>query len=195
MCQGSLRQWLLLTYRIPSEPTRMRTYAWRHLKSLGALYFQQSLWILPKTEQFERRLSELVIKIEDFGGEASLLTTVSPGAAWEQRVIAGFNQARDEEYVEIIENEERFEDEINRETKKEKFTFAELEEREADWERLERWRERVGERDFFEAAGRIETDSSLARGKRLLEEFTARVYREQGLEDDQQTNGERGKDD
>ena len=165
---GQLRQWLFLVYRIPAEPSRMRTYAWRQVKALGALYLQQAGWLLPRTERFERALQDLVAKIEDFGGEASLLNTMSPDQAWEEKTIKGFNQARDEEYAEIVESEERFEDEIRRETRKEKFTFAELEEAEAEWGRLKRWYERVRERDFFDDPGRQEADARLEACESLL---------------------------
>lgn len=35
-------RWLLLIYRIPSEPTRLRAGVWRKLKGLGAIYVQSS---------------------------------------------------------------------------------------------------------------------------------------------------------
>lgn len=177
------RQWLLLIYRLPAEPSRMRTYIWRQVKALGSLYFQQAVWLLPKTERLEEEFKRLVAKIEEFGGEASLLTAVSPSLTWEDRVISSFDEARNEEYAEIVENEERFEDEIRRETRKEKFTFAEMEELEAEWERLKRWHERVRERDFFEAPGRKEAEARLEEGERLLEGFTRRVYERQGVEE------------
>ena len=49
------------------------------------------------------------------------------------------NAARDAEYEEILDSVESFEDEIRRETRKKRFRFAELEEGEADWEKLKRW--------------------------------------------------------
>ena len=176
MAEGQPREWLLLVYRVPAEPSRMRTYVWRQVKALGALYLQQAVWLLPKTERLECELQALALKIEGFGGEASVLTTTSPSFTWEERVIRGFNQARAEEYAEVSEDEERFEDEIRRETRKEKFTFAELEDTEANWEKLRRWFERVGERDFFGAPARHDAEARLAEGDRLRREFTRRVY-------------------
>jgi hypothetical protein len=32
--------WLVLIYRVPSEPTRLRSTVWRRIKSLGAIYLQ-----------------------------------------------------------------------------------------------------------------------------------------------------------
>lgn len=116
------------------------------------------------------------------GGEASLLSTMSPDAAWEERTVGGFNRARNEEYEEIVENEERFEDEIRRETRKEKFTFAEMEDMEADWEKLRKWHARVVARDFFSAPMRKEAEERLAEGEKMLAEFTQRVYEREGVE-------------
>src|SRR3990170_881633 len=86
------REWFVLLYRVPAEPSRMRTYVWRQVKSLGALYLQQAAWLLPKTDSIEEELRQLVAKIEGFGGEASVLATSSPDPTWEERVIGGFNR-------------------------------------------------------------------------------------------------------
>ena len=83
-----------------------------------------------------------------------------------------------------MESVERFEDEIRRETRKKRFRFAELEESEADWEKLSRWWERLVERDFFGAAGRTAAEETLARGRSLLDDFTREVYRAEGLDAD-----------
>jgi hypothetical protein len=173
----------MLTYRVPSEPTRFRTYIWRQVKALGCLHLQQAVWLLPETPDLDSEFRKLVSKIEEFGGEASLLSTVSPDSEWEARVIAGFNAIRDEEYAEIVENEERFEDEVRRETRKEKFSFAEMEDLEADLEKLKQWRAKVRKRDFFRAPGGKEADARLAEGERLLEEFTRKVYAREGMDE------------
>ncbi|WP_279580643.1 hypothetical protein [Fodinicola feengrottensis] len=34
------RGWLLLVYKVPSEPTRLRATVWRRLKGMGAIYLQ-----------------------------------------------------------------------------------------------------------------------------------------------------------
>lgn len=177
------RHWLLLTYRVPRDPSCFRTYIWRQVKALGCLYLQQAVWLLPLTSDLRGEIEKLSAKIKEFGGESSVLTATSPSQAWEERVTAGFNAIHDEEYAKIAEKEERFEDEIRRETRREKFTFAELEDVEAEWEKLKRWPERVGARDFFGAPGRQETEARLEAGERILAELTRRVHEYQGVED------------
>jgi AraC-like DNA-binding protein len=177
------RQWLLLIYKVPQDPTRFRTYLWRQMRMLGALNLQQMVCLLPKTPDLESEFMRLAYKIEEFGGEANLLTITSPSKEWEDRIIAGFNATVDEEYAEIAENEERFQDEIRRETRKKKFTFAELEDMEADREKISREMAKVKARDFFDAPGRLVADAQMAESRRLFEEFSRKVYEQEGVED------------
>jgi hypothetical protein len=176
------RRWLLLIYRIQAESSGRRTYVWRQLRQLGAVYLQQAAAILPDRPELRVELDRLGLRIQSGGGEASLLETASPNKAWEDGLVARFNAARDAEYEEIRESVERFEDEIRRETRKKRFRFAELEEGEADWEKLQRWFARLTERDFFEAPGRAGAGEALARGRALLDDFTQEVYRLEGLD-------------
>jgi hypothetical protein len=176
------QRWLLLIYRIKAESSGRRTYVWRQLRQLGAVYLQQAVAVLPDRPEHRAALDRLGQRIRSAGGEASLLETVSPSPAWEAELVARFNAARDAEYEEILDSVESFEDEIRRETRKKRFRFAELEEGEADWEKLQRWFARLTERDFFGAVGRASAEDALVRGRSLLDEFTQEVYRAEGLE-------------
>jgi hypothetical protein len=178
------RRWLVLVYRIRAESSGRRTYVWRRLRQLGAVYLQQAVAILPDRPDLRAGLDQVGSRILAGGGEASLLETVSPTPAWEAELIDRFNAARDAEYDEVVESVERFEDEIRRETRKKRFRFAELEEGEADWEKLRRWYTRLVERDFFGAAGRPAAEQALARGRALLDGFTREVYLHEGLDPD-----------
>ncbi|MBI4494983.1 MAG: hypothetical protein HY690_19590 [Chloroflexi bacterium] len=170
------QRWLLLIYRVPQDPPGRRTYVWRQLKHLGTVYLQQAVAILPDRPEVRAALEALATRVREFEGEVSLLETVSPGREWEQWLLDRFNQARDAEYLELVENLERFEDEVARESRKGKFTFAELEDVEADWDKLERWHERIRARDFFAAPGGSSAAEALAHGRVVLETFTAGVY-------------------
>ncbi len=176
------QRWLLLIYRIKAESSGRRTYVWRQLRQLGAVYLQQAAAVLPDRPPLRVELDRVGQRIRSGGGEASLLETASPSVAWESELIARFNAARDAEYEEILDSVERFEDEIRRESRKKRFRFAELEEGDADWEKLQRWFARLTERDFFGAAGRADAERALARGRALLDVFTQEVYRVEGLE-------------
>ena len=173
--------WLLLVYRIKSGSSSRRTYVWRQLRQLGVIYLQQAVAVGPDRPDVRAGLDRLAQRIRAGGGEASLLETSSPDPAWEADLIERFNAARDAEYDEVVESVERFEDEIRRESRKRRFRFAELEESEADWEKLRRWFSKLLERDFFGAPGRSAAEEALARGHDLLTGFTQEVYRREGL--------------
>ncbi len=178
------RRWLLLVYRIKAESSGRRTYVWRRLRQLGAVYLQQAVAVLPDRPELREDLDQLGTRIRQTGGEVSLLETTSPSEAWEDDLVARFNAARDAEYEEVIESVERYEDEIRRETRKKRFRFAELEESEADWQKLRQWFARTTARDFFDADGRPAAEEALARGRTLLDGFRREVYRAEGLEPD-----------
>src|SRR5262245_60501482 len=162
------RRWLLLIYRVPQEPAGRRTYVWRQLKQLGAVYLQQAAAILPDRPRLRSGLEALAGRIREFTGEVSLLETASPSPERGQELVGRFNAARDAEYAEVVESVGRFEDEIRRESRTGTFTFAELEDVESAWERLGRWRERVRARDFFGAPGGAAAAAALARGRAAL---------------------------
>ena len=173
-------EWLQLVYKVPSEPSRKRTYIWRQLRGLGAVYLQDACCVLPRTEEAERRLAEVAAKVREFGGEATLsvLSAAEPG--WSERMVATLNRARDDEYGELLNTIERFEDEVARETRKGKFTFAALEEVEDEFARLERWFTRVRSRDLFAASNQPIVEGELSRGRLALEVFTDQVHRQEG---------------
>jgi hypothetical protein len=177
--------WLLLVYRVQSGSSSRRTYVWRQLRQLGVIYLQQAVAIGPDRPEVRAGLDKLAQRIRAGGGEASLLETASPDPDWEADLIGRFNAARDAEYDEVVESVERFEDEIRRESRKKRFRFAELEESDADWEKLRRWFARLLERDFFGASGRTAAEEALARGRDLLTSFTQEVYRREGLRPDE----------
>ena len=183
MTNATVRQWLLLIYKVPQDPTRFRTYIWRQMRLLGALNLQQMVCLIPKTPDLETKFLRLAYKIEEFGGEANLLTITSPSKEWEDRIIARFNAILDEEYAEIAENEERFQDEIRRESRKQKFTFTELEDMEADREKISRAMAKVQARDFFSAAGRLTAEAQMGESRKLFEEFSRKVYAHEGVEE------------
>jgi len=169
--------WLLLVYRVPSEPTRLRSTVWRRLKSLGAIYLQNSAAALPASVSAERALRKLRSEIIDMSGTALLLScTVLAG---QQDILAAFQAARDDEYAEIVDKCEDFLGQVTKEYVAEHFTYAELEENEVDLIKLRNWLAKVRDRDAFGAAGREPAELALARCEQELEGYAARVYAEE----------------
>jgi hypothetical protein len=175
--RGELR-WLLLVYRIPTEPTRLRAGVWRKLKGLGAIYVQNSAAALPWSAQGERALRALRAEIAELGGsgflfDASLLVG-------QTQLVEAFNAARDDEYEEIADRCEDFLRQLGKEYEADHFTYAELEENEVDLIKLKNWLDKVRARDVFGAAGLQATVAALARCETALDDYASRVYAEEG---------------
>src|SRR6201992_4412508 len=103
---GGAPGWLLLIYRVPPEPTRLRSTVWRRIKSLGAIYLQNSVAALPAGPAAERSLRKLRREILDMSGTAVLLSCAVLAGATEGR--NAFQTARDDEYEEIVDKCEDF---------------------------------------------------------------------------------------
>jgi DNA-binding transcriptional regulator PaaX len=175
--QGSDQGWLLLVYRVPSEPSRLRATVWRRLKSLGAIYLQSSAAALPASVQAERALRRLRSEILDMSGSAVLMSCSV--LAGEQEVRAAFQTARDDEYEEIVDKCQDFLAGLRKEYAENHFSYGELEENEVDLVKLRTWLDRVRERDAFGANGLQAVVSSLAECEEQLEAYAARVYAEE----------------
>lgn len=168
--------WLVLVYRVPSEPTRLRATVWRRLKGIGAIYLQNSVAALPATSAAERSLRKLRHEIVQMGGTAVLLAgTVLDG---EHEVRAAFQAARDDEYEEIVDKCQDFLAGLEKEYEANHFTYAELEENEEDLAKLRNWFAKITDRDVFGAPGRDGTVKALAECEHALEQYAARVYAE-----------------
>ena len=167
--------WLMLIYRVPSEPTRLRAAVWRRLRNLGAIYLQNSAAAAPRTPQSERMLRALRSEIvESMSGQAFLVSTSS--VIGESDLVALYNAARDDEYEEILDKCVDFHEGVAKEVRAQHFTYGELEENEEDLTKLRGWHEKVKARDVLGAARAKDVVKALEDCARTLEEFAASVY-------------------
>jgi DNA-binding transcriptional regulator PaaX len=169
--------WLLLIYRVPPEPTRLRAAVWRRIKSLGAIYLQNSVAALPVTPLNERSFRKLRREIVDMQGTAVLLR--SAVLAGETDVKNAFQAARNDEYEEITDKCADFLQQVQKEYTANHFTYAELEENEVDLIKLRNWLAKVAGRDVFGADGRAGAEKAIADCEQSLEAYAARVFVEE----------------
>lgn len=159
---------------------------WREVRRLGALSLQNAVCLLPLSEENRAAYERLAGRVEEYGGEASILETESPTDAWHERTVARFNAGRDEEYEEVVDETERFREEIERERRKGKFTFAELEDEESNMERLRKYLAQVEARDAFGAEGREQAAREVERCAEVLEAFAQEIYEYQRIAEDEE---------
>ena len=170
------QSWLLLTYKVPSDPTTKRIALWRRLKGMGGVYLQNGVCLLPKTDDHVRRLKMLENDIAEMGGESVLLETVALDRTQEEKVIARFTADRDEQYREFLGRCEDFEKEIAKEVAINKFTYAELEEEDTDLKKLQGWLEKIRKLDFYGAPLAAEATARLRACEVLLDGYAQRVF-------------------
>src|SRR3954452_23277849 len=143
----------MLIYRLPSNDSRARVAVWRELRRSGALHVQQSVVAVPDDDAFTDAVDRLRAVIAEVGGQLTALRAEPIDAADGQRLVEAFNGARDAEYRELAGECAKFLAEIDHEFAIAKFTHAELDEEEAEFEKLQRWYQRIGARDVHAASG------------------------------------------
>lgn len=95
-------RWLQLTYKVPSEPSQKRVWVWRRLQNLGAFALQNSVYLLPYSEEVARQFCQLIHDIHEMGGEGCLFSVFALDIADEQRILQALVEARHGEYQEVI---------------------------------------------------------------------------------------------
>jgi hypothetical protein len=97
-----LHRWLLLVYKVPSEPTARRVYVWRKLKRLGAILLHDAVWVLPATPRAQEQLQWLAAEIAELDGEATLWESRMLPPGQDEALIGQFEAQVDAAYGELL---------------------------------------------------------------------------------------------
>jgi NAD(P)-dependent dehydrogenase (short-subunit alcohol dehydrogenase family) len=62
--------WVLLSSRLPREPSRLRLAVWRRLRRLGAVLLNDAIWVLPADAKTREAFEWLAEEIGEQGGTA-----------------------------------------------------------------------------------------------------------------------------
>jgi hypothetical protein len=108
MLEREAIRWLQLTYKVPSEPSQKRVWVWRRLQNLGAFALQNSVYLLPFSEEVEKHFRQLAHEIHEMGGEASIFSVVALDTADERRILQTLIEARSDEYNTVVKVCARF---------------------------------------------------------------------------------------
>jgi hypothetical protein len=167
--------WVVINYTLPREPSRVRVSIWRRLKKIGAVNMQQSMWLLPLTGEHFEQMNAIKDDVVRNGGEAFVMKS-HVDEEGKAAIIERFNAARNEEYGELLEQCEEFYKEMDRETERKNFSFAEIEENEEELNKLKEWFGKISARDCFGAASKDESVEALLKCEELFEKFCSAVY-------------------
>jgi hypothetical protein len=177
--------WLLVTASSAGATDSLRVTIWRKLRSLGALYLHQSVCVLPARPALEREIRRLVERVRARGGSVRVLRVTFEDASEEGQLVSELQDARDDEYSEVLERVPAFLEELRSERARDRATYEEVEESEADLERFRTWLAKIDRRDYFGAPRREEAHAAVERCAQALEAFECEAF----ARDDRQAGG------
>jgi DNA repair exonuclease SbcCD ATPase subunit len=167
----SLAGWLLVSVSTAGAAAALRVQVWRKLRSLGALYLQQSVCLLPARDNVEREMRRLADRVRRQGGTCRLMHVILADEAERAQVLAEMNAARDQEYAEVLDRLPEFVAELDTERARGRTTYAEVEEAEADLQRYQSWLAKIAARDYFGAPRGQEAQAAVAAAAAELTAF------------------------
>lgn len=96
------QSWLLLVYKVPSEPSARRVYVWRKLKRLGAILLHDAVWVLPANSRTRENLQWLAAEINEMEGEALLWESHLSLSRQDEGLVQQFNELVEAEYRTLL---------------------------------------------------------------------------------------------
>lgn len=141
-------EWILLSYRLPREPSTPRSSVWRTLKRLGVAQLGDGLVALPADARTREALEWVAEEVTDHGGEAVLWLGRPLDQASQRGVTEKMTEAIRAEYLAVIAEAE---DAVGTDSLESRRRAA----------RLTRELERIGMRDYFAAAERADAQAAV----------------------------------
>jgi len=198
------QEWLLFIAQIPATPSSIRVRVWRKLRDAGATSLQNGVWVLPRNNDNVLVLELLQGYIKQNNASGQILTVNGLNQTENDNIIERFRADRDQEYSEFLEQCTVLVNELEKETRNQKFNFAELEENEQNYQRLRKWINKIQKRDFLTTDKNLEAISTLQGCRDRLQTFAHMVYTQEGvnnimnaelLSEDRDTSDEEENDD
>ncbi len=97
------REWVLLVYKIPSQPTRLRAQIWRALGRCGALYLQDSVCIVPASTELAENMQWIADEIRELGGMAYLFRATATAPGQDEHIEKRFAEASRTEALRLLD--------------------------------------------------------------------------------------------
>src|SRR5215212_5047748 len=97
-----MTSWLLLSYKLPANPSALRVYVWRKLKRLGAILLNDTIWVLPDTSRTAEHLQWLVTEIQERRGTVNLWRSNLVFGLREEDLIDQFKKQVDGEFEDLL---------------------------------------------------------------------------------------------
>ena len=102
-----MTNWLLLHYKLPSNPSALRVYTWRKLKRMGAILLHDAIWVVPETNRTTEQYQWLMAEVHEMGGEAYYWRATSISEENDQSIVEKFNKQVDAVYAKLLKKLEK----------------------------------------------------------------------------------------
>jgi hypothetical protein len=153
-------RWVLLSSRLPREPSRLRLGVWRRLRRLGALLLHDAVWVLPADAKTREAFEWLADEIGEQGGTAFVWEALSLDEPQNRELVRRFRAEADARYAALAQSAERIVQAAVRSRRRR----AGIDPRAAlrQLKGLERALRLERRRDYFRAPGRAHAEAAVA---------------------------------
>ncbi|MEW6523978.1 MAG: Chromate resistance protein ChrB [Bacillota bacterium] len=141
--------WLILIYKLPSEPSRLRVAVWREIRKLGGVYLQDGVCAFPATLDMDLNVEGMRERIVDAGGTGWLFEAGKPWGTAQDELRAMFDEARFEEYRPVAAGLNRILRHLAKAADHWELTATELNDIRAEFSRLRQQARAIAARDYF----------------------------------------------
>lgn len=97
-----MNTWLLIHYKLPTQPSALRVYVWRKLKRIGAILLNDAVWVLPDTPRTAEHFQWLAAEIQEMKGDVNLWRSNLVSGLPEELLIEQFKKQVDLEYKDLL---------------------------------------------------------------------------------------------
>lgn len=157
--------WLLCSYKLPREPSRLRLAVWRRLRRIGAVMLHDGLWVLPKDAKTREDFDWLAEEIEERGGQALLWESRSVHPSQDPAIAELFRAEAQERYDELAAAAKQ----LSRLARRKTLTPRSLEQVLQRLRVLERGLRLERRRDYFHAPGRAAAQTAIRAAQEHLQ--------------------------
>jgi hypothetical protein len=158
---GEATRWLLLSYRLPREPTRLRLAVWRRLKRVGAVPLHGAIWTVPLDAKTREDFEWLAEEIEEAGGTTLLWVAESLSGQQDQSIAARLRREAENRYAGLAASARTLAHRESADTEELRAALRAL-------GRLERALRLEHRRDYFRAPGRQAAQEAIAEAATTL---------------------------
>ena len=175
-------EWILLLSQLPTGSSGIRVMLWRRMRAAGAVSLHNGVWALPSSPRNEQFANEILAYVREHGGTATIFASRALTSDVEAGLVDEYSRHIGQDYEKFIEECHGFLVELETEIRQQKFTFAELEENEAEMQKQADWLERIRARDYPGNTKAQEAAGALESCRQKLRVFARSVYIREGIE-------------